>query len=277
MDTYLKIYFSCFNDARFEDDTIAFVLLDSLLHVPSHMLTPEWLCVPLQVAKRLAALTEPRMQAAALRLALRVLELPNVRQNCIVAAEDVLAALPVERDMAIVYLALQAYERLPGKEREHAQCVEALNGLDIADLFLENLKTATPWVMKEVNIHLLLYRVYHEGQAHAFQVATHLANLIRVSERFAVRHRAGEALVRMAPLLTLDQRNEIAVEMSRGMESASYEFSKYIPQYLGQFVLYLHPKEFDESAQRIGALHQIRKRKGRMRYTIHDRRLDSAI
>ncbi len=246
VDTYLRIYFSCFDDARFEDDSIEFVLLDSLLHVPSHMLTPEWLCVPLQVAKRLAALTEPRMQAAALRLALRVLELPNVRQNCISAVEDVLAALPAERDMAIVYLALQAYERLPGKEREHAQCVESLNDLDIADLFLENLKTATPWVMKEVNILLLLYRVYHEGQAHAFQVATHLANLIRVSERFAVRHRAGEALVRMAPLLTLDQRNEIAVEMSRGMESASYEFSKYIPQYLGQFVLYLHPKEFDE-------------------------------
>ena len=245
-DAYLQIYFGCFDDTRFEDASIGFVLLDSLLHVPSEMLTQERLCVPLRVARRLAVLNEPRMQAAALRLVLRVLELENLRDLCADAARDVLDAVPAERDMAITYLMLLAYERLPGTQREQAVCVGLLNRLDIADLFLENLKTATPWIMKEVNIQLLLYRVHHGGQAHAFQVATHLANLIRVSERFAVRHRSGEALVRMAPLLTLDQRNEIAVEMTRGMESASYEFSKYIPQYLGQFVLRLHPKEFDE-------------------------------
>ncbi len=246
---YLKIYLDCFVDERFKDDSTAFVLLDSLLHVPSPMLMEEQLLAPLKVAKRLAASPERRMQAAALRLVLRVLERPSHESAGMDAVREIIAALPEQKDMGIVYLLLQIYERLPDTERGQLDCTNRLRQLDIADLFLENLKTATPWVMKEVNIQLLLYRVHHGGQLHAFQVATHLANLIRVSERFAVRHRAGEALVRMAPLLTLDQRNEIAVELTRGLESASYEFSKYIPQYLGKFVLYLHPKELDEVLQ----------------------------
>lgn len=77
-------------------------------------------------------------------------------------------------------------------------------------------------------------------------IATHFSNLIKVSERIVVRHKAGEALISIAPLLSLDQRNEIAIELARGLEIGEYEISKYIPEYLGQFALYLHPKELDE-------------------------------
>ena len=47
-------------------------------------------------------------------------------------------------------------------------------------------------------------------------------------------------------MLTLAQRNEIAIELSKGLEIGEYEFSKYVPEYLGELALYLHPNELDE-------------------------------
>ena len=47
-------------------------------------------------------------------------------------------------------------------------------------------------------------------------------------------------------MLSWDQRNEVAIELTKGLEIGEFEFSKYIPQYLGEFVLFLHPKELDE-------------------------------
>ena len=55
---------------------------------------------------------------------------------------------------------------------------------------------------------------------------------LRYSEQVGVRHDAGRALLRLAHLLATDQRNEIAVELLKGLEVGEYEFSKYIPEYL---------------------------------------------
>ena len=49
-----------------------------------------------------------------------------------------------------------------------------------------------------------------------------------------VRHDAGGALVRILPLLRRDQRNEVVVELGKGLEMGQYSISKSIPQYLGQ-------------------------------------------
>ncbi len=247
IDCYLQIYLSCFENEDYLEPATAFVLLDSLLHVPASIIQKEAFVQPLMIAARLDALHETRMQAAALRLVNHVLKREGESEYFLPFIENVISALPEEREIIIDFLLSLATRYLDGYEDEQTRCELRLACLDSADLFLENLKTATPWVVKEVNIALLLYRVHHGGQAQAFQVAAHVANLIRVSERFAVRNRAGEALLQLAPVLTLDQRNEIAVELVRGLESASHEFSKYIPQYLGQFMLFLHPKEMDES------------------------------
>ncbi len=247
VERYLQIYLACFEDESYLEPSTAFVLLDSLLHVPAAVIQKEAFAQPLRIAARLAALSETRMQAAALRLVNHVLKREGESAYFLPLVKNVLLALPEEKEISIDFLLYLAAQYLPGYETEQARCRLRLERLDSADLFLENLKTATPWIIKEINIALLLYRVHYGRQAQAFQVAAHVANLIRVSERFAVRNRAGEALIELAPVLTLDQRNEIAVELVRGLESASHEFSKYIPQYLGQFMLYLHPKEMDES------------------------------
>ena len=69
-----------------------------------------------------------------------------------------------------------------------------------------------------------------------------------------MRHDAGRALLRLAHLLTTDQRNEIAVELLKGLEVGEYEFSKYIPEYLGEFALWLPPEQLDDLIERLHIL-----------------------
>ena len=115
----------------------------------------------------------------------------------------------------------------------------------VSEIFLDNLKTATPWLTKQANIRLLT-DFARSGASPVLHIATHLSNLIKVSDRVTVRHSAGNALLELAPRLTADQRNEVAVELCRGLELGQQEFTKYIPDYLGRFALWLPPAELDE-------------------------------
>lgn len=132
---------------------------------------------------------------------------------------------------------------------------EVLYGHDVvSDIFLENLKSATPWILKSVNIKLLADQVDHGKRDHLLHICAHFSNLIKVSEQVGVRHDAGRALLRLAHLLTTDQRNEIAVELLKGLEVGEYEFSKYIPEYLGEFALWLPPEQLDDIIERLHIL-----------------------
>ncbi len=111
-----------------------------------------------------------------------------------------------------------------------------------SEIFLDNLKSATHWIIKVVGIELLQDQVEHGLREHMLHIATHFSNLVKVSERVGVRHAAGEALVRLIPLLRREQRNEVVVELGKGLEMGQYEISKYIPEYLGRAALFLHPQ-----------------------------------
>ena len=124
----------------------------------------------------------------------------------------------------------------------------------VSDIFLENLKSATPWILKSVNIKLLADQVDHGKRDHLLHICAHFSNLIKVSEQVGVRHDAGRALLRLAHLLATDQRNEIAVELLKGLEVGEYEFSKYIPEYLGEFALWLPPEQLDDIIERLHIL-----------------------
>ena len=77
---------------------------------------------------------------------------------------------------------------------------------------------------------------------------------MKVSEKVTVRHSAGNGLKYVTTLLTLDQRNEIVIELTKGLEIGEYQFSKYIPEYLGEIALFLHPNELDEMISRLERL-----------------------
>ena len=60
--------------------------------------------------------------------------------------------------------------------------------------------------------------------------------------------------LKLIKLLKPDQRNEIAIELVKGLEVGEYEFSKYIPTYLGEVALWLPPEQLDEVIAHLKAM-----------------------
>ena len=73
---------------------------------------------------------------------------------------------------------------------------------------------------------MLRDQLAHGITTHMLHIATHFSNLVKMSERVVVRQSAGNALVAILPLLRRDQRNEVVVELGKGLEMGRYEISK---------------------------------------------------
>ena len=79
-----------------------------------------------------------------------------------------------------------------------------------------------------------------------FYTALHFCNLIKVSEDERVRNYAGRKLLLLTESFENEKRNDIVVELLRSLELDSYQFSKFIPQYLGPMMVQLNDCEYDE-------------------------------
>jgi len=112
-------------------------------------------------------------------------------------------------------------------------------------LYLSNLKTATPAIVKRLQIDMLIELIWQQ-RVDAFYVAMHFSNLLKVSAYQDVREKAGLALVEIFPLIANEQRNDIVIELLRALEIEGYQFTKYIPPYLGKLINTLQPQEHDE-------------------------------
>lgn len=121
-----------------------------------------------------------------------------------------------------------------------------LDSKKIPDLFLNNLKTATDWVVKKINVEVLLDHAVKYPEVNCLHTAIHFCNLLKVSAVENVRSYAGESILYLMPHLPIEQRNDVAVELVRALEIEGYRFTEYIPYYLGRMVLYLQPIELDE-------------------------------
>ncbi|NLX60992.1 MAG: cytidyltransferase [Tissierellia bacterium] len=117
---------------------------------------------------------------------------------------------------------------------------------NISVIFLQNLKTATEWMNKKINIDILYDQVKKSPNSNGFHIGMHFCNLLKVSAFEKVRNYAGFTLLNIFKFLSLEERNDIVVELLRALEMQSYQFTKFIPNYLGQLLLYLHPIELDE-------------------------------
>lgn len=116
----------------------------------------------------------------------------------------------------------------------------------LSDIFLNNLKTATSFVQKIVNIDILEKNALENITSMGAYTAMHFCNILKVSETEIVRNKAGKSVIELFPYLNIEQRNDISIELIRSLEMQDYKFSKFIPNYLGEILLYLTPKEFDE-------------------------------
>lgn len=115
-----------------------------------------------------------------------------------------------------------------------------------SEIYLQNLKSLTHWMIKKIHIRMLKSLALSDPKTHGFYISMHLCNLIKVSEVENVRNHAGDALVEIFPLLTEEQKNDVTVELLRALEIEGFRFTKYIPYYLGQILLYLEFVELDE-------------------------------
>ena len=212
-------------DATDED---SFVLLDALYHTPPHAVST---LAP--AADRLRALLCGPDQSR------RIAALRCLRRFRAAAPEDLLqeAAVPLADDLPAVR-ALRG--RLSGKTPA------PLSESEASLLYLSNLKTAVPWVVKNAQIDLLQAdALQHTGNT--FHTATHLSNLLSVSEHLPVREHAGRALLTISTRLSVDQRNEIIVDLMRELENGQEQIARFIPRYLGRLLSTMPEKEIRES------------------------------
>ena len=206
-----------------------FVLAETLCHVPLEALPEE--ALPRLRDVIVSMLDGPvHHRITALKL------WEHIRSRC---GTDPIMVQALERtcgdpELAVAYLSRQLLEdRTPELPADPAQ------------LYLSNLKNAVHWTVKLIQIDALCDdAVLH--RENLFHTAMHLSNLLSVSEHLPVREYAGQGLLRIADRLTVDQRNEIVVDLLRELENGRDQVSRFIPPYLGALLCMLPRKEFDE-------------------------------
>jgi nicotinic acid mononucleotide adenylyltransferase len=128
----------------------------------------------------------------------------------------------------------------------------------IREVFLRNLKSRVGWVEKKVNCDYLTEVAYrrhaesHDPGSHfANEVASHFANILKVSRVEGTRFHAGRCLLKLLPLLSVPQLNELTVELLRSLELDAEAVTRYIPRFLGSVVAALPEQEFLEALEDI--------------------------
>jgi len=231
---YRRVFFSG------GEDLLA--LMDTLAHVPHEVMQKNEIERMLPVLCGAAASAEARVRIRALRAVSAVTDgdIKLVLRAC----ESI--NLHPEADFASVWLLNRLRKRaeLPALREPE---------FPIGEIYLSNLKSSITWTMKLIHIDRLC-EFAHENPQEAFHIAMHLSNLLSVSEHLPVRERAGEALVEISDVLSVDQRNEIMVDLLRELETGQNEISGYIPPYLGRLICNVPEKEMDEGIDYLEAL-----------------------
>lgn len=217
-------------------ETDCFVLFDAMCHVPPAAVSKELFSQAEAPLLRMLQSGVDRWQIVALRC------ISHLRAS---AGEQFLreAVKPHPQEAAAVsYLR----EKLLGAQ-------EAQPTQDVSLLYLSNLKNAVHWTVKIVQIDMLCEDA-KRNPVNAFHTAMHLSNLLCVSEHLPVREHAGEALLSVAALLTVDQRNEITVDLLRELENGQEQIARFIPPYLGKLICTLPEKEVAEAVDYLETL-----------------------
>lgn len=118
--------------------------------------------------------------------------------------------------------------------------------IDIENIYLDNLKLNTHWLIKEINIELLYVLSTKYKLISPTSCALHFNNLLRVSPFMRIRNSSGNHLICILKNLDLHDRNDISVELFKSLDAEGESFTDYIPKPLGLSILYLSENEFNE-------------------------------
>ena len=225
------------------EDPAAFVLLNAVQVFPFDRMSDDDLARAARFAIAKRNSSQEHVRTSAYRAMRQISEFNNSMPVC----EEIFEAAREGRKNETItelFLRCRVITKL-GKDASELED-KLYNTEFISDIFLDNLKTTTPWIVKTVNIKLLADQVNHGKQDQAMHVAAHFSNMIKVGDYMLVRTTAGEALLKLMPFLTDDQKNEIAVEMLHGLLTGGTDYSRSIPQWLGQVAMWLPPEQIDE-------------------------------
>lgn len=260
---YIGKFFDMFRKDGIRDSAV-FVLLDSLMSIPEELISDEERMSVLKFAASVSARKSQEIKIGTLRAA-EYISRGRLGDECRKNIYRILDNMDEETlSISVSYLAYKVLKNMGDEKGAEKYFLKVMDFEDKADLldddavsevFRENLKVGTPWVVKIVNMDFLLEHAPETGTgSHMFHLAAHYSNLIKVSERVTVRHKAGTSLIDIARSLPVEQINEIVIELTKGLEIGEYQFSKYIPEYLGELALYLYPGELDEFIATLGEL-----------------------
>lgn len=244
---YIDEILQYYDKKDWAEDTI-FILIDAITVIPKNLMSEEKMMMLLDFMNHFVDGASLEIRATILLnikdMKEDILQLENHQE----IVWNIIDRMVVKGNVSLEFLLFKMGEIYGLKERLRGVSYQRIFEDDkvVSDIFLVNLKAATPWKIKMVNIELLYERVCLDHNVPKLHVSTHLCNLLKVSEQVRVRHFAGETLIKLAVSLTWDERNEVAVELMKGLEIGEIQFAKYIPQYLGEYLMYLHPKELDE-------------------------------
>jgi nicotinic acid mononucleotide adenylyltransferase len=115
----------------------------------------------------------------------------------------------------------------------------------IERMYLNNLKSSTDAIIKQIQIDMLVERA-KKTREEAVYTALHFCNILKVSSHEPIRNYAGRSLIEIIPYLNVEQKNDISIELLKALEIDDYQYTKYIPYYLGQSIPFLPPREINE-------------------------------
>jgi len=226
------------------DADTAFTLLDAIQNLPPRYYDEQTRGQLIEFAGYFVQNGDTRLQTAAL-LFLRETQRPLAREHAQMRRIAKLARGGADDALTLQFLRYRILSRAGEDVSAYREIFDGARDIT-GEIFLDNLKTATPWVNKVVGVEILRDQAGRSRTDNILHICTHFSNLIKVSERVVVRHAAGAALLDVLPLLRREQRNEVVVELGKGIELGQYAISKYIPDYLGRAALLLFPSELDE-------------------------------
>lgn len=239
-------------DPEGRNDAAIFILLDTVLEIKIDYLSAAHIRKILDFCEQVISKPVTEIQISVLRILHKIAAESGQKQmtETLRAKAERLVEFPIEEEhlVSVFYLrcktreALGIEDELTEDYREKLKAHESIN----SEIFRDDLKADTPWVIKAVNIEVMLDELRGGRRREVFYIATHLANLLKVSERVTVRRRAGNRLLEIIDLLSRDQRQEIVIELTKGLEISDHQFSKYIPEYLGVLIMHMYPEELNE-------------------------------
>lgn len=250
-ETFLELFLTCFDDPKHWSAEESFSLLNAVFDLPLESMSDASLTRIGRYALAWSScdLYETRVSAWRAMHWLTFLRPKLAISQRIV---DFLERQNVSGDSTLTYL---KYKMMSDMGRKCDEEFNALYSVDIVpDIFLDNLQTATPWIVKAVNVRLLTDQILHDPTQHRLHIAAHLSNLLKVNDIMVVPRDAGQAMSRIFPFLRIDERNEVVMELVGALEVADARYSRYIPEYLARTLLWLPLAQLDEQIRHITGL-----------------------